>query len=58
MKCWNNYLNLILNKYKNESDDFVISIGHWKDIPYMDDGVSEFRLYLRMTLGELRELER
>lgn len=32
---WDEYLKLILEKYKDKPDDFNLSIGHWKSLTFL-----------------------
>lgn len=56
---WGAYLTLILNHYRNEPDDFKLSLGHWShDYVIGSSELPEFYAYLCMELGELRKLEK
>lgn len=50
---WDEYLKLILDKYKDKPDDFKLSLGHWEPEEF---GIPAFRSYLSMTVGELRKI--
>ncbi len=57
---WHDYLQIILNEYRDKPDDFVISLGHWSEPrPTMIPEVAlpDFQAFLRMTVGELKALE-
>lgn len=49
---WSDYLDIILNRYKDKPDNFKISIGDWeKDC----DGWPEFHAFMQMQIGDLRK---
>ena len=50
---WDEYLKLILEKYKDKPDSFTLSLGHWEP---EELGVPAFRSFLAMNMGELRKL--
>ena len=49
---WNDYLVIILNQYKDECDDCVLSVGDWDR---EHEGVPDFRACMQMRLGDLRK---
>lgn len=52
---WEQYLDLILEKYKDKPDSFTLSLGHWEP---EELNIPAFRAFLSMKLGELRELRK
>ena len=56
--AWDDYLDLVLERYAGRPDDHVLSIGDWSDSdsPVAGDEIPRFRAFLRMKLGDLRAL--
>ncbi len=52
---WDDYLDIILNRYEDRPDDFIISVGDWKSD---SDGWPEFRAFMQMRLGDLRSFKK
>lgn len=56
---WDDYLKLFLDKYRDQPDDYVVSLGHWEVRPTAIPGISlpELIADFQMTVGELKALE-
>ena len=56
---WNDHLKLIVNRYRDKPDDYVISLGHWQKEDSLIEGVQlpAFNAFIRMTVGELKKME-
>lgn len=58
------FMRLVLEKYKDKPDDYVLSIGHWEDRPTVvltangevPKMMPEFVAYMRVTVGEVKAM--
>ena len=50
---WVGLRELLLTKYAEKDDDFVLSIGHWNP-PMWDGDVPQFNAQIKITMGGLR----
>jgi hypothetical protein len=52
----NQLFKMVLNKYKDQPDDYALSIGHWENDNVFGAPLQEFHAYLKLTIGDIKKM--